>query len=124
MNTARARKPAAKPIILTRRTEEILKTIYFYRYMTVYDVAYQLVSPSSRTHVREILSSLAGGADFQTNQYLFRFQLPHIASGNTEKIYTLGNKGRKFLVKELGLNADWYFRPYKLRQLSYNQIVH
>jgi hypothetical protein len=97
--------------------EEILKAIYFYRYMPAQDVARLLFSPSSLTHVREILASLFAA------KYLYRFQLPHAGSGNTEMIYTLASRGRGFLVSE-GLEADWWFRPYKVKSLSFGQVVH
>jgi Replication-relaxation len=66
---------------------------------------------------------MAGGGDFVGNQYLYRFRLPDVAIGN-QKIYTLGSKGRDFLESELGLSASWYFRPEKVRHLSYGQIMH
>jgi hypothetical protein len=106
-----------KPFVLTHRMEEILKTLHFYRYMTARDIAYLFFSPSSVTHVREILASLFAA------KYLYRFQLPHTGSGNTEMIYTLGSRGRGFLVNK-GFTVDWWFRPYKVNSLSYGQIVH
>jgi hypothetical protein len=107
-----------KPFVLTHRFEEILKTIYFYRYMTAQDVARLLYSPTSLTHVREILASLASA------EYLYRFQMPHVKTGNTEKIYTLGSRGREFLMTEVGLTVDWWFRPARVKHLSYGQVVH
>jgi hypothetical protein len=112
-----------RPLILTNRVEEILKTIHFYRYMTALDVSHRLFSPSSLTYVRSILSSLAGGEDFKENQYLCRFQLPTVLR-NSEKIFSLGYKGREFLVNYFGLPIDWYFRLYKIRDLSHSQILH
>jgi hypothetical protein len=86
--------------------------------MTARDAAYLLFSPSSLTHVREILASLTA------TQYLYRFQMPHSGQGNTEKIYTLGSRGRDYLVQEVGMEVDWWFRPFKVKHLSYGQIVH
>jgi hypothetical protein len=113
-----------KPVILTARTEEILKAIHLYRYMTALDVARLLYSPASITYVRGILASLAGGEDFAPNQYLYRFSLPTTSVGTKEKIYTLGSRGRDFLAREVGLPVDWYFRPHKVRHLSYGQLLH
>ena len=127
MNTTPAQKPqkkTAKPFMLTPRTEELLRTIYFYRYMTALDVARLLYSPSSLTHVRAILSRMSGGADYKTAQYLYRFPLPTAATGNRERIYTLGSKGRDFLANTLGLPVNWYFRPHKLKHLGFSQAVH
>jgi hypothetical protein len=107
-----------KPFILTKRHEEILKAIHFYRYMTAQDAARLFYSPSSLTHVREILASLSA------TQYLYRFQMPHSRQGNTEKIYTLASRGRDYLARETGVSPDWYFRPSKIKNLGYGQIIH
>lgn len=122
MKTARARKPAKKPFIINQGIEKILRTIHFYRYMTALDVAHLLFSPSSLTYVRGILSSLAGGADFTPAQYLYRFPLPTI--GGPTRIFTLGSKGRDYLANGVGLPVDWWYRPYKVKHLSYSQVVH
>lgn len=124
MNSVRTHERPTKPFILTKRVEEILRTIRFYRFMAAADVAQLMFSPRSLTHVRSLLSTLAGGADYAERQYLFRFQLPSTSTGNSEKIYTLGSKGRDFVANELGLPVDWYFRPYKTRHLSYSQVAH
>src|SRR3954469_12439243 len=97
--------------MLTSRDEEILKTIHFYRYMTVIDVAYRLFTPGGKTHVRDILSHLCGGKDKLDNQYLYRFGLPTAQTGNVERVFVLGNRGRDFLVNNTGLQVNWYFRP-------------
>jgi hypothetical protein len=113
-----------KPVILTERIEELLKTIHLYRYMTALDVAHRLYSPASITYVRGLLASLCGGEDCKPNQYLYRFSLPTTSVGTKEKIYTLGSRGRDFLAREVGLPVDWYFRPHKVRHLSYGQLLH
>jgi hypothetical protein len=118
MNTVRATKTRAKPLIITKPIEAILKAIHFYRYMAAQDVCRLLYSPRSISHVREILSLLA------TANYLYRFELPHISRGNTEKIYTLGSKGRDFLANVVGMPVEWWFRPYKLRHFSASQVQH
>lgn len=125
MNTPAAKTPRKKPLILTPRDEKILRAIYAYRYMTVLDVAWLLFKPSSKTHVGEILSKLAGGSDFQTHMYLCRFGLPSDgnSTGNAERVYTLGAKGRSFL-SERGLPITWYFRPYKMRHFSASHVQH
>jgi hypothetical protein len=120
MNTIPGRT-RRKPLIISSRDEEILRAIYQYRYMTALDVAWLLFKPTSHTHVREILSSLAGGEDLGTHTYLCRFGLPSV--GNAERIFTLGAKGRSFL-RERGLPITWYFRPYKLKHFSYSHVLH
>jgi len=104
--------------------EEILRNVYFYRYITAIDVAHLFFSAKSLTHVREILNVLCGGEDDQRGQYLYRFSLPSVTAGNTTKVYTLGSRGRDFLETELGLAADWYFRPDKVKHLSFGQLTH
>jgi hypothetical protein len=113
-----------KPVIITPRIEEILKAVHFYRYMTAIDITYLLFSAGSVTHVRDILKLLCGGNDCIDNHYLYRFPLPQFTSGKTEKVFTLGAKGRDFLVSELGLSADWYFRPQHVKHLSHGLINH
>jgi hypothetical protein len=107
-----------KPLIITKPIEKVLAAIHFHRYMATQDVCQLLYSPRSLSHVRENLSLLAAA------NYLYRFELPHTSRGNTERIYTLGSKGRDYLANVLGLPVDFYFRPYKLRHLSYSQVVH
>src|SRR4051794_30973929 len=104
MQTTKPRTRSKKPFILGKPHEEILKAVYFYRYMTALDVAYLLYSPKSLTHVREVLAALSGGEDFKTAHYLYRFRLPSI--GNSERVYTLGSKGRDYLASELGMPVD------------------
>jgi hypothetical protein len=120
----RTPKPARKPFVITKPIEAILRAIHFYRYMTALDVAHLLFSPSSLTYVRGTLSSLAGGADFTPAQYLYRFPLPNMSIGGPTRIFTLGSKGRDYLANEVGMPADWYYRPSKTKHLSYSQVLH
>ena len=110
--------------MITPQIEEILKAVHFYRYVTAVDMAHLLYSPTSLTYVRERLSELAGGADFVTNQYLYRFRLPSISAGNSQRVFTLGSRGRDYLARELGLPVEWYFRPDKVKNMGYNQMLH
>jgi hypothetical protein len=124
MNTTRVLKPAKKPFIINPGIEKILRIFHFYRFMTALDVAHLLYSPSSLTYVRSTLSSLAGGEDFKTAQYLYRFPLPNVSIGGTTRIFTLGSKGRDYLANEVGVPVDWYYRPSKTKYLSYSQVQH
>jgi hypothetical protein len=124
MKTTGLQSTHYKHLIISAIQERILHTIWQYRFMTALDVCHLHYSPSSLTYVRDLLSSLAGGEDGKTAQYLYRFQLPNTSPGNTEKIYTLGSKGRTFLEKQSGLLVDWLFRPNKVKHLSYSQVVH
>jgi hypothetical protein len=119
-----AAKVTKTPVVISRSEEEILKAVHFYRYMTALDVAHLLYSPSTLRRVREALARLCGGADFQSNQYLYRFRMPSVEKGNPERIYTLGMRGREFLVQELGIPVDWHVRPEKGIHLGFSQLMH
>lgn len=109
---------------MTLRHEDILRAIAFYRYVTVTDITRLFFAyPASIKHAGKLLSRLAGGADYQEHHYLYRFPLPHVRVGNTEKIYTLGSRGRAYL-QELGMEVDWYFRPSDASRLSYLHVQH
>jgi hypothetical protein len=94
------------PLNLTPKDEEILKTIYTYRYTTTLDIAHLLFRPTYLPYVRSRLARLAGGKDLQENTYLCRFKLP-ATEGNRERIFTLGNKGRAFLKDTHGCVLDF-----------------
>ena len=98
------------------------KAVWYYRYITARDLTNLLFAKTSITHMREILATLSGGEDLQTNNYLCRFTLPSV-SGTREKVYVLGAKGRRVLT-QMGLPATWYFRPHKLKFLSYGYVLH
>jgi hypothetical protein len=115
---------AMRPFVLTKGQEEILKAVHFYRYMTAQDVCFLLYSPSSLVYVRKLLSTMAGKGDGVANQYLYRFALPSVSAGNPRRVYTLGSLGREFLVDVTGLAADWYFRPHKVKHLSFSKVLH
>ena len=123
MEIAHGKKRVNSTYVLSGRGEEILKAIHFYRYMTLLDVTYLLYSPKSLNYVGSMLSALCGNADFKTNEYLYRFKLPS-GGGNTKRIYTLGSRGRDFLASEVGLPVSWYYRPEKVRHMSYGQMMH
>jgi hypothetical protein len=117
-------KPKRSVLVISKRMEEIIRAVRFYRYMTAVDVTNLLYSPASLTHVRSILTALAGGDDGILNEYLYRFRLPSTGAGNREMVFTLGSRGRDFLATELGLPVTWYFRPEKVKHLSYNHVAH
>ena len=91
--------------------------------MTARDVAHLLFNPSAIVRVRQLLPSMCGGADFGRNQYLYRFRMPDVSAGNPERVYALGNLGRKFLSAEFGLLVDKRFRP-EGAHLSFTQMIH
>jgi hypothetical protein len=122
MKTKRAAKTQAL-LPVTPTEEEILKIMSTYRYMTALDVAHCLFSPKSLTHVRSILTRLAGGDDGKERECLYRFPLPSAKAGNRERIFTLGAAGRE-VVESLGIPVDWYYRPSKTGRLSGSHLAH
>ncbi len=104
------KKPAE--VVISKRAQEILEAIHTYRFVTAWDITRLFYSPTSINHVRELLALLSGKNDYQDRTYLYRFPLPTTRIGNTEKIYTLGSRGRAYL-QSCGMDIDWYFRPYK-----------
>jgi hypothetical protein len=90
-----------KPVVVTVKSEQILKAVAFYRYMTALDIAHLLFTPSGLMRMRARLKELSGG-DFVDGEYLYRLRLPDVPKGNPERIYTLGAKGRHYLERVLG----------------------
>ena len=113
----------AAKTILSARDEDILRAVYYYRYVTALDITCQQFARASLNHAREILSRLAGNSDLDTHNYLCRFTLPAINKKPQEKVFVLGAKGRRVL-QSMGLPATWYFRPHKLKFLSYSYVLH
>jgi hypothetical protein len=72
-------------MILSARDEEILKAVWYYRYITARDLTNLLFAKTSITHMRELLANLCGGEDMQPHNYLCRFTLPS-NNGTREKV--------------------------------------
>ncbi len=119
--TPRTSKPP--DVVITKRYEEILQAVYTYRFVTAMDIARLFFSPTTINHSREILSFLSGKQDYAERHYLYRFPLPNTRIGGTEKIYTLGSQGRSYLQSQ-GMIVDWYFRPYKVASMTYQNCLH
>jgi hypothetical protein len=111
-------KSRSKLQILNSKEEAILAAVRELHYVTALDITYMFFSPTSLTHVREVLSRMAGNADYVDKQFLYRFPLPNTAQGTKTRVYSLGVRGREILAEKL------YPRPYKLRNLSYSHIFH
>ena len=124
MTKAQNKQEASNCFIVSRKDEEILQTVHMFRFLTIRDVTARLFSLGSRTYVRDRLSRLCGGADEAEDQYLYRFQLPHAGPGNSERVFTLGSRGRDFLATEVGLPVAWYFRPQKVKNASFASLMH
>src|SRR5688572_15083942 len=109
--------------ILTARDEAILKAVYYYRYATARDIAHQQFSKTSLNYVRERLTELSGTTDLEPRNYLCRFDLPAASMKRQEKVFVLGAKGKRVLQR-MGIPATQYFRPHKLKFLSYSYVIH
>ena len=116
-------KKRPSEVIITKRYEEVLQAVHTLRYVTAWDMTRLFYTPTSINHVREILSKLSGKRDYAERYYLYRFPLPNTRIGNTEKIYTLGSQGRMYLQSQ-GISVDWYFRPYKVAGMTYQNCLH
>jgi hypothetical protein len=111
-------KPPPKPLILNSKEEAILAAVSELHNVTALDITHLLFSPKSLTHVREVLSRMAGNGDYVDRQLLYRFPLPSTAHGTKTRVYSLGAKGREILQE------NGYYRPCELRNLSYSHIFH
>jgi protein involved in plasmid replication-relaxation len=117
------RQAPTKPLMLTQRHLDILQAAWKYRYLTAHDALHLLgFSDTSLTHVRELLAALSG-EDYTEGTLLFRFPLANTRIGATEKVYSLGRKGRDVLA-EAGFPCHWSFRPYRYRFISNAYVQH
>lgn len=122
MKTELEEKTRGKPLTLNSTDENILRMLAKFPFAGSVDVANYLFSPASITYVRSRLGRLSGG-DHKTHTYLYRFCLPSAASGNKQRIFCLGAKGRA-LAAELGESVDFWYRPYKQRFMSFTNVLH
>jgi Replication-relaxation len=113
----------ASHLLLTPRDEEILRAVHYYRYVTARDIAQQQFSKTSLNYTRELMTRLSGKTDLDANNYLCRFALPTTKPNRPEKVFVLGAKGIR-LLRGQGFTTSWYFRPYKLKFLSYSYTLH
>src|SRR6266702_6111689 len=112
------KKPRCKPLILSERDMAIVRAIAQNRFMRPEDVVCSLPKPLSLSQMRRILSALAGGEDYTDRQILYRFPIPTRTKGTKPRVYAVGAKGWEFLAQE------GYYRPYKLRSLSFGHLWH
>jgi hypothetical protein len=119
MKTTSLRRAHTNSLTLTEPQERILHAAHFYRFLLTTDICRLYWSLSSLTYVRDLLANLA------KHKYLYRFQHPSVHSGGigSERIYTLGAAGRKFMEKS-GFKIDYYYRPHKIRHASYGAVLH
>jgi hypothetical protein len=112
--------PQPKATSITHTKEKILRAFgELVPLATAEDITRLLFTKGSKAYVRSVMTALAGGADAQKNQYLYRFGMPQ-APGNFERLYTLGRRGRAF-VRAMGIAVPWCYRPYKARSFSFLQ---
>jgi|SoiMethySBSTD1v2_1073268.scaffolds.fasta_scaffold190093_2 protein involved in plasmid replication-relaxation len=107
---------------LTSTEEEILRAVNELRFVTVEEILRLLFKKGSKTYVRKILRSLAGGQDGKMNEQLFRLRLP-AAGGNHLRIYTLGRAGARFL-RHSGVPVPFFYRPQSASYYSYGYLMH
>ena len=114
------------PVVVGERDEAILRAIAKFRYASAKDIAHLLpgFSPSSLSHVREVMTRLAGGGDYQPNQFLLRFPRPQTRRGVTEKVFTLGARGSAYLAEVRGEAVPRSGRPSYVKAISYAFLTH
>ena len=105
---------ACNPLILTEKEECILEVVRDLVYVTAEDIKQLLYPERSLSTVQRNLAKLASGQ----NHVLYRFALPATTRGMKHYCYTLSTKGREVL------RVEGYYRPYKMRALSYSHIRH
>jgi hypothetical protein len=115
-------KPSPESKGLTSTEEEILCAVNELRFVTVDEILRLLFKRGSRTYVRKILRSLAGGQDGKMNEQLFRLRLP-THGGNHLRIYTLGRAGARFL-RQSGVEVPFFYRPQSASYYSYGYLMH
>lgn len=99
-----------KPFILSSRHEEILREVFYYRYMRLTDVMNLFFKESNKEYAGKVLALLSGNAkEYPDLKYLYRMALPDTRKGQSEYAYTLGTQGRKLLERE-GYPLTWSFR--------------
>ena len=104
------------PPMLRSKEEQILEAVRDLVYVTATDIQHLL--EASPAYVRRLLATLSGGKDYAEREFLFRFPMPATTKGMKPRVYTPGTKGRE------PLSVSGYFRPYKIRALSYSHISH
>jgi hypothetical protein len=109
--------------IISPQDEAILEFISQVRYATAAQVTGRLYKAGSKTFVRSRMTKLAGGADHVAGQWLYRFPMPSVASGNRLRVFALGTRSRSALIHDLGLSVR-HSLPYQHRRLGYSFLRH
>jgi hypothetical protein len=105
---------ACNPFILTEKEEYILELVRDMAYVTAEDIKQMVYPERSLSTAQRALAKLAAGQ----NNVLYRFAIPATTRGMKHYCYSLSTKGREVL------GVKGYYRPYKLRALSYSHIRH
>jgi hypothetical protein len=105
---------ACNPFILTEKEEYILELVRDMAYVTAEDIKQMVYPERSLSTAQRDLAKLAAGQ----NNVLNRFAIPATTRGMKQYCYTLSTKGREVL------GVKGYYRPYKLRALSYSHFAH
>ena len=116
--TARPRYPRT----LNSTEFRILETASIVRYAGAEDFKQLYFSQGSLTWCRKVLSRLSCG-DWQTGGYLVRSLIPTASSGNSTRLYSPSYRGALYL-RQNGLTADWWYRPYRMGNKSFSWITH
>ena len=99
-----------KAKMLRARDEEILRAVWYYRYVTARDIAHQQLSKSSLNYTRELMANLSGNADFRPNNYLCRFDLPATSQKRPEQVFVHWGQGEAIFAGD-GASRRLVFSP-------------
>jgi len=118
-------KPRVRPGALSSTEESILRAAADLPVFCAEDMTRLLSEKGSQgSHYRALLKSLSVGTPGRRTEYLLRLRVPH-APGNVRILYTLSRRGAG-LLKRLGVDADFWYRPWKAshRSVSFWQHHH
>ena len=121
-SVSKPKKPRLTPRALTNTEENILRAVNELHIVDAKTVGRLLSTKPSYSHYSMLLTKLSGGADFNHTSYLLRFGMPP-ATGNFKRLYTLTRRGAAHL-RELGVEADWWYMPKQGSQYSFTFLTH
>jgi hypothetical protein len=121
--TAQVRKSRREPVALSFTEEKILKAARDLPFFSAEDITRLLGANGSQgSYYRSLLKTLSVSTAERKTEYLFRFSMPH-APGNVRLLYTLTRRGAG-LLRKLGVEADFWYRPWKASHYSFSFLQH
>ena len=108
---------------LSAAEEKILRAAAHLPFFTAEDMTRLLSRKGSQgSHYRALLKTLSVSTPDRKTAYLHPFEMPQSA-GNSRRIYTLTRRGAG-LLRRLGVDASFWYRPWKASHHSFSFINH